>query len=527
MIDAELRKAVAALATSGMSAREISRRLGISRNTVGGLIARGGSAPCPARQKKIELDPEMLARLYAECEGYAQRVHEKLIEDEKIDVRYSTLTRRLRELGISTPPSRRSARVPDEPGAEMQHDTSPYKIMIAGARVTMVASVLYLRYSKRRYLKFYRRFTRFHMKCFLHEALAHWGYSSALCIIDNTNLARLSGAGRNARIVHEMEEFGRRYGFRFQCHEIGHANRKAGEERSFLTVETNFLPGRSFDGLDDLNRQALEWSTVRMERRAQTVARIVPVEAFEKEKSRLIAVPPGLPAPYVAHERRIDQYGYVAFGGNYYWIPGTERGEVKVLEYADRLEMYKGRVLLCGYSLPGDGVRNARFSPEGVSPPRHNPRNRKRPTAEEEARLRAMSPPVGAFLDRMLAPGGIQRHHFLRRLYALSQRMSEPLFVRSVERAYRYGVSDLDTLERIAHLGLAVGEHPVEPPELDESYRDRETYREGELTDTPDLSAYDWDCDEPSDDGAENLEGETDGRTDGGEAEGPSPVVAS
>jgi transposase len=531
MIDAELRRAVAALAGSGMSAREISRRLKISRNTVSGLIARGGAAPRVARPRRIDLDPEMLARLYAECEGYAQRVHEKLLEEERIDVRYSTLTRRLRELGISTPPSRRSARVPDEPGAEMQHDTSQYTVTLAGARASVIASVLYLRYSKRRYLKFYRRFTRFHMKCFLHEALVHWGHAASVCIIDNTNLARLSGAGRAARIAPEMEEFGRRYGFRFRCHEIGHANRKAGEERSFLTVETNFLPGRSFEGLDDLNRQAFEWATVRMEARAQTPARIVPAEAFEEEKPRLIAVPPGLPAPYVAHERRIDQYGYVAFGGNYYWVPGTERGEVKALEYADRLEVYKGRVILCGYALPGDAVRNRRFSPEGMPAPRHGPRNRKRPTAEEEARLRGMSPSVDAFLDRVLAPGGIQRHHFLRRLYALSRRMSEPLFVRSVERAHHYRVNDLDTLERIAHLELAVGEHPVEPPELDEGYRDREAYREGELTDSPDLSAYDRDCadagDEPSTDGCPHPEEEADGRRDGGEAEGPSPVVAS
>src|SRR2546429_7261069 len=40
-------------------------------------------------------------------------------------------------------------RVPDEPGAEMQHDTSTYRIR-PGDRLTLViASLLYLRYSKR------------------------------------------------------------------------------------------------------------------------------------------------------------------------------------------------------------------------------------------------------------------------------------------------------------------------------------------------------------------------------------------
>ena len=116
----------------------------------------------------------------------------------------------------------------------------------------MIASLLYLRYSKRKYLKFYRVFNRFAMKCFLHEALMFWGYSAPNNMIDNTNLARLRGTGKHAIIVPEMEAFARRYGFQFICHEIGHSNRKAGEERGFWTTETNFFcrahvrqPGRS------------------------------------------------------------------------------------------------------------------------------------------------------------------------------------------------------------------------------------------------------------------------------------------
>ncbi len=65
----------------------------------------------------------------------------------------------------------------------------------------------------------------------------------------------------------EMEQFARQYDFEFICHEIGHANRKAGNERSFYTVESNFFPGRRFESLADLNRQALEWATQRLANR--------------------------------------------------------------------------------------------------------------------------------------------------------------------------------------------------------------------------------------------------------------------
>ena len=294
-----------------MSINEIVRRLHLSRNTVCTILKQKGEMPVPTRKRKVRLDRELLERLYRECEGRAQRVHEKLTEEEGIQIPYSTLTRLLRELGLSKEPSTRCDRVPDEPGAEMQHDTSTYRIRLGDRLTLVIASLLYLRYSKRRYLQFFRKFNRFRMKCFLHTALMFWGYAGRICVIDNTNLARLRGTGRNAVIVPEMAAFATAHGFRFVCHEKGHANRKAGEERSFWTVETNFFPGRHFSSLEDLNQQALEWSTVRMEHRPVSKTGLIPAQAFEQERAALVALPAHLPAPYLCHERKTDQYGYV------------------------------------------------------------------------------------------------------------------------------------------------------------------------------------------------------------------------
>jgi len=381
MIDADKRSAIFALHQDGMGLREISRRMGLGRNTVRRIIRQQGRMPAAVRAERVRIDPQLLEALYKECDGRVQRVHEKLVEEEGVEVTYPTLTRRLRELGISTPQKSRCAQVPDEPGAEMQHDTTVYTIKLDGQPARLVASLLYLRYCKRRYLKFYRAFTRFKMKGFFHEALTFWGHAARQCIIDNTNLARLRGTGSTAVIVPEMERFAAQYGFKFLCHAIGHANRKAGEERSFWTVETNFLPGRTFQSLEDINTQAFEWATVRMEYRPQGKARGVPAKAFEHECGYLIELPGHLPAPYQVHERGTDQYGYAAFEGNYYWVPGTKREDVKVLQYAQRLKLYRARECLAEYPLPADGVKNAKFAPPGQPQPRHNPSNRRRPTA--------------------------------------------------------------------------------------------------------------------------------------------------
>ena len=490
MIDPEKRKAIFLLHQEGMSVREIARRLHVSRQTVVVIIAQKGQMPQPVRATKNEIDTDLLRRLYVECQGWVQRMHEKLVEEHHIKVKYSTLTRMLRNLGISTSPETRCSRVPDEPGAEMQHDTTVYQVKLGDQTERLVATILYLRYSKRRYLKFYRTFNRFQMKCFLYEALTCWGYAAAQCIIDNTNLARLRGTGAQAVMVAEMEVFAKQCAFRFVCHEKRHPDRKAGEERSFWTTETNFLPGRPFQDLEDLNRQALEWSTVRMEHRPQTKAAIIPAKAFEHECRYLAKLPAHLPAPYKVLSRGTDQYGFMAFDGNYYWVPGTKREDVKVLQYSNRLKIYLARVCLAEYPLPADGVHNQRFSPPNLPPPPHQPRQRTLPAHEEEKRLRALAPEVSAYLDFALGTKGVQRHAFLRRVLALSRKMTPALFIKSVQRAHHYRITNLESIERIALLYLRESDAELPLAEIDESFLQRAAYQEGALTDLPDLSTY-------------------------------------
>lgn len=492
MIDPDRRKAIYQLHLAGTSQADIRRQFHLSPHTVQTIIRQQGAVPDSVRKDKIHIDPELLERLYHECGGWLQRVHERLVEEEKIQVSYPTLTRRVRELGLGKPRSARCDHVPDEPGVEMQHDTTVYPVKLAGQPARVIASLLYLRYSKRRYLKFYRVFNRFAMKCFLHEALMFWGYAAKQCIIDNTNLARLRGSGKQAVIVPEMAAFAERYGFTFLCHALRHANRKAGEERSFWIVETNFLPGRSFQSLEDLNRQAFEWATVRMEHRPMSKTRLIPAKAFEHERHDLTKLPAQLPAPYCTYERGTDEYGYVAVDANYYWIPGTKQKEdVKVLRYADHLKIYRQRTCVAEYPLPADGVRNARFSPEGQPPPRYLPKHRHRGSQHEEGRLRALGPEVAAYVDFALRTPGLQRHRFLRELFSLSRKLPPSVLAESLTRARRYRVVEMETLHRIAWLCLSQGHSWLPLVDEEEDFRQRPAYQEGFLTDEPDLSVYD------------------------------------
>ena len=63
------------------------RQLAVSRPTVRRAIEQQGESP--RRAFVPPLDPELVRGLYAQCEGYVQRVWEKLREEHGVEVKYS------------------------------------------------------------------------------------------------------------------------------------------------------------------------------------------------------------------------------------------------------------------------------------------------------------------------------------------------------------------------------------------------------------------------------------------------------
>ena len=84
MLETDKRRAILLLHEEGMGARQIAKRLSVSRNTVRSIIAARGAVPQVMRADKLWIDEELLRQLYQECGGFVQRVHEKLIEEKNI-----------------------------------------------------------------------------------------------------------------------------------------------------------------------------------------------------------------------------------------------------------------------------------------------------------------------------------------------------------------------------------------------------------------------------------------------------------
>jgi len=491
MIEEQTREAVRTLFEQGKRKKEIARFLGIDIKTVRTILRETAGSP-KSRSDRILLDDELLKQLYHRCNGYAQRVHEILREEHKIHLGYSTLTRLLHQHGVERKARERDERYPDIPGAEMQHDTTVYRVSLGGRERRIVCSGLYFRYCKMRYVKFFFRFNRFLLKCFFHEALGFFGYTARSCIIDNTSLVVLYGSGERAVFHPEMLAFARQYGFQWKAHRIGLANRKAGKERNFLTMETNFFPGRSFRDIEDLNRQAFQWATERFARRPQSKSRLIPRQLFEEEKPYLLKLPDDIPPPYEQHQRGIDDYGYIAFEGNYYWIPEKLQGTVTVIEYERSIAVYRKNTKLIDYPLPPPEVKNQQFSPPDRPVPQHQPHNRRYGCTEEQKRLREMGEVCGAYLAYLDSPACKVRYKdkLVRDLYRFSTKIDPSLFLKAIDRALKYQINSVASVERIAAQLLQQQLPTLPAVPVDEHYEDRKAYQVGRFSSEANPSEY-------------------------------------
>src|SRR5271170_3940551 len=448
MTPTEIRNAVCALQAQGHSLREISRSLALSRNTVRRILRQ----PNRTADEAAPCDEATLARLktaFARARGNVVRVQE-LLADDGLAVRYSTLTRWARQAGLRSPP-RRAGEYDFAPGQEMQHDTSPHRVLFAkagtsGKIVTVQCAGLVLAYSRRLFIQYYPRFTRFEAKTFLLEAARFMGGVCPVCVIDNTSVLLAAGAGADAVIAPEMLAFARTLGFRFRAHRVGNPDRKGRIERPFAYVEMNFLAGRSFTDFDDLNRQALDWCRNVANRKPKQALGMSPEAAYLIERPHLRPLPDVLPPVYELLDRIVDLHGYVSVDTNRYSVPEHFVGQ-SVAVYKLPAEIHvcrKDTTIAVHRRLVGQ--RDAR----SILPDHHTiPVRQNRGTRCEEALLRGHHPSLDRYAAALEQRSNGWGRRALRRLIGLKRTYPSGPFIAAIEQALQYGMFDLGRLEAL------------------------------------------------------------------------------
>jgi transposase len=447
MLSQAQRTTILELQAQKVSLREMARVLNVSRLTVRKVL-RSNSAQVPllSRPEKAEPYRQQILELLPACKGNLVRVQEELAA-QGATLSYQTLTAFCRRHGIGQAPPVAAGRYDFAPGEELQHDTSPHDVQVAGKRRRVQTASAVLCYSRLLFFQLYPTFQRFDCKVFLTAALRYFGGAPQRVMIDNTHVVVLRGTGREMVPVAEMAAFAERFGFRFVAHERGDANRSARVERPFWFIENNFLAGRTFASWPDLNQQARQWCD-RVNATYKKHLRAIPRELFAVEHNHLRPLPVWVPEVYRLHERIVDVEGYVALHSNRYSVPLTWLGRrVQVRESQDQIAIQLDARHLVTHPRLAEAEHQRHLLPEH-RPPRGQASPRPDPHPEEKTILQTapeLADYVAGLKQRSPKLPVLALRHLLR---LVREYPREPLLA-AVGEAARYGLYDLDRLERM------------------------------------------------------------------------------
>jgi hypothetical protein len=487
MLDQATRVAILQLHEKGHGTRAIARALRISRGAVQDVLTAGmAEVPELVRVEVAEPYREQILELLPRCKGNLVRVHEEIVA-VGATLSYSALTAYCRRHGIGHEPPKPVGQYTFEPGEEAQHDTSPHDVVIAGkARRAQTASMV-LCYSRMLFFQIYPRFTRFECKVFLTEALLYFEGACRRWMIDNTHLVVMSGTGRDMVAVPEMVAYAERFGSVFAAHEKGDANRSAHVERSFDTIDNNFLAGREFSDWAHLNREARAWCD-KANAAHKRHLHASPRELFAKERQHLVPLPAFVPEVYQLHERIVDSEGYIHVHRNRYSAPWRLIGRrLEVRETKDRIDLYDGpRRVAVHDRVPEAGEARVTL-PEHRPPRSEKVFARGTPSPEERELTSKGGVEIGAYVALLKRRGRSPRA--LRRLMTMVHDYPREPLLAAVRIATHYGLDDMDRLESLVLRHIAGDFFPLPPEGGDDELDDRddpddEATPEGD--DTPD-----------------------------------------
>jgi hypothetical protein len=444
VLDHETRSAILRLHAEGHGTRFIARALGASRAAVQKVIVSGQN-DVPPMERDVPLDPHLarIRDLHDACRGNLVRVHEEL--GKSILVPYSTLTRFCRDHDIGRKPPKASGRYDFQPGEEMQHDTSPHRVVLGGRLTPLQCASLVMCFSRKRFIQDYPRFNRFYARIFLTEAFRFFDGAAGRCMVDNSTVL-MTGTGANARAVPEMEAFSQRFGFAFVAHAVGDANRSARVEGPFNHVEKNFYPGRTFADLADLNAQLRAWCEA-YNRTFHRSFQGIPDEMYAIERRATSPLPPYIPEPTDVHPRKVDAERFVRLHTNRYSVaPDWIDADVEVHETFRQIRIFRGHQLLAVHDRKEDGRREISILREHHL---RRPLAHPVPPSPEEITLRAADPALAALCDALRVRHGGQALKSMRRLHRMWLEYPTEPFLDAIRRSVDHTLYELDRIERL------------------------------------------------------------------------------
>lgn len=335
MLKLEDRMDIHLLKKQGLSIHAIAEQTGCSRNTVRKVlrnqIAAPEEVPRKVRDSKLDLFKGYLENRFNQYSLSAVRLLEEIKPmgySGSIDVvrRYlQTLKPRRKALAKAT------IRYETPPGEQAQADWAYCDRFLDpnGETIPVYAFVMVLGFSRMLFVEFT---TSMDLPVLLEchkSAFEYFEGSPATVLYDNMKQIKLGPGQFNPLLM----DFAQYYGLVPKTHRVRRPRTKGKVERMVDYIKDNFLTGRTFIDLADLNTQVRRWleHTANVRIHATTGQR--PVDLWQLEKEKLTSYKAIPPYQITSRElRKVSAESFVHWGGSRYSVPPELVGQTVLVE---------------------------------------------------------------------------------------------------------------------------------------------------------------------------------------------------
>ena len=323
----------------------IARQLGVHHSTVRRVLKNAEEPPQP-RRRPSKLDP-FIPFIQQTLDDYPKLPASRLYEMVCGRGYQGSQSHFRRMIAAMRPKPAAEAylRLKTLPGEQAQVDWGHFgTVKIGRAERPLMGFVMVLSYSRRIFLRFYlgaamSNFLRGHI-----DAFEAWQGVPREIWCDNLKSVVLERRGSAIRFNPRFLDFAAHYRVLARPVAIARGNEKGRVERAIRYIRDSFFAAREWRDIDDLNAQAEAWCEgIAADRPWPEDGSISVREAFEKERSSLIALPGDRFPVDERLEVVIGKTPYARFDKNDYSVPHTHaRRTLVVVATLDKVRILDG-----------------------------------------------------------------------------------------------------------------------------------------------------------------------------------------
>lgn len=335
-------KNVRQLKGNGLSIHSIVKRTGIARNTVRKILRSedNQSKYCLSVQKPSTVEPFRAKVEEKLKKGFRiKRIWRELKEEAGFNAGYGAVKRFVRRVKRENPEA--YIRFETLPGNQTQNDWSSFVVEFTDGKKTVQLSNFVLCFSRKMHGTWYNRGTLPNLVDSHLRAFEAFGGITSVYVYDNQKSVVAYRFKKEIVLNGRFQKFADYHNFHVVLCAPHKPNSKGKIERPFQYIEEDFIKGKVFFDLEDLNRQYEKWLDEIANKRVHGTTGQVPDELWQTEKGQLQALPEKAYEYFELLSRKVATDCLVSVGGSRYSVPWKYAGrEVLVRNYQSYFEVF-------------------------------------------------------------------------------------------------------------------------------------------------------------------------------------------